>query len=80
MIALILLFIIGLLVYMAVSLLVAGIASLNMEQTSQKDEDISIILGVLWPVSLPYMCFMTVIYYPLVATIKAAKRLIKGDY
>ncbi|WEU69432.1 hypothetical protein TY_12 [Pseudomonas phage vB_PaeM_Ty] len=80
MITLILLFIIGLLGYMAVSLLVAGIASLDMEQTSQEGEDISIILGVLWPVSLPYMCFMAVIYYPLIDTIKAAKRLIKGDY
>ncbi|AGC35244.1 hypothetical protein PaP4_013 [Pseudomonas phage PaP4] len=47
---------------------------------SQKDQDISIILGILWPVSLPWMCFSVVIWKPLATTIRAAKRLIKGDY
>ncbi|QIQ67255.1 hypothetical protein oldone_13 [Pseudomonas phage oldone] len=81
----ILLFIIALLIYMAISLLVAGIAGLavcdsHSGELSQKERDISIILGALWPVSLPYMCFVAVIYQPLVAIIKAAKRLTKGDY
>ncbi|QHB49016.1 hypothetical protein U47_12 [Pseudomonas phage U47] len=75
----------AILIYMALSLLVAGIAGLaaNCDEygrMSQKDQDISIILGILWPVSLPWMCFSVVIWKPLATTIRAAKRLIKGDY
>ncbi len=80
-----LLFIVFLLIYMAISLLVAGIAGLTANcdeygRMSQKELDVSIILGILWPVSLPWMCFECVIWNPLATTIRAAKRLIKGDY
>ncbi|WZH62418.1 hypothetical protein [Pseudomonas phage vB_Pae_WS1160] len=81
----ILLFIIALLIYMAIALLVAGIVGLavcdsHSGELSQKERDISTILGALWPVSLPYMCFVVVIYQPLVSIVKSTKRLIKGDY
>ncbi|UZT29502.1 hypothetical protein [Pseudomonas phage vB_PseudoP-SA22] len=75
----------AILIYMALSLLVAGIAGLaaNCDEygrMSQKDRDIAIVMGALWPASLPWMCFMAVIYCPLVNLIKSTKRLIKGDY
>lgn len=74
----------AILAYMSVSLLISGVSALFLNDQngmmSQKDRDIAIVMGALWPASFPWMCFMAVIYCPLVTLIKSTKRLIKGDY
>ncbi|AKF13814.1 hypothetical protein [Pseudomonas phage DL54] len=74
----------AILAYMSVALLISGVSALFLADQNgmigQRDRDIAIVMGALWPASLPWMCFMAVIYNPLVILIGSTKRLIKGDY
>ncbi|UCW44347.1 hypothetical protein [Pseudomonas phage PPAY] len=74
------------LVYMAMAMLASGLFAMALQLydgngvMSQKDQDVARVLGAFWPVTVPWLIFMAVVYKPFVGFIKAAKRLFGGHY